>query len=210
MRSWPLSFLTLVLGGCSVQGVSSDPVQAPFLVSDYFVPSGYMGDGSVLGRTPAPIEVSYSDCAPRPAGARGNCYRFVYTPVPTSEEGKGWAGVYWQGPANNWGQEPPQSVTPNATRVAFYAATETDGDAVSFLVGGLNATDPDGAPLPYVDKLSATQGEILTTGMTRYEIPLPSSASYDAVVGAFGWSISAFGGTSHTLYLDDIQWLTNP
>jgi len=44
--------LALALLGCTVEDVSDDSIRAPFAVSDYFVPSGFMGDASVLGRDP--------------------------------------------------------------------------------------------------------------------------------------------------------------
>ncbi|HEY4104893.1 MAG TPA: hypothetical protein VGM44_13430 [Polyangiaceae bacterium] len=196
----------LTLMGCTVPDASSAAVAAPFTVSDYFVPSGYEGDASVLGVDPKAIVVDYS-CKPRPAGAHGVCYRYTYTPVPVAEKGVGWGGVEWQSPADNWGQDQPQPVTPNATHVSFYAGADSDGEAVQFLVGGLSATDPDGAPLPYADQIKATLSATLTTELTRYDIALPTGANYNYVVGAFGFSIEASGGTPQTLYLDDIRWL---
>ena len=197
----------LLLTACSVDDIAAEPVQAPFTVSDYYVPSGFMGDASVLGRSVAPMSLSYDACRPRPAGAYGDCYRFVYTPVPIADGGVGWGGVYWQSPANNWGQDAPQKVEPNASRVSFVAAGGDGGESAMFLAAGLSATDPDGAPLPYVDAFKAAQGVVLTTELTRYEIALPAGASYDHVTGGFGFSLTAVGPAAQTLYLDDVRWL---
>ncbi len=208
MSARTLGLVALLCAGCGVEEISPDPIAAPFAVSDYFVPSGFMGDGSLTEHEPEPLVMSRAEnCAPRPAGARGICYRFTYTPVSFTEGGVGWAGAYWQSPANNWGQDPPQKVKPNAARVAFYAAGATGGENVIFLVGGLNATDPDGAPLPYGDTFKLSKGITLTTEMAQYEVPFTPDATYDAVVGGFGFSISAAGSAAQTIYLDDIVWL---
>ncbi len=193
--------------GCGINDVDPSPIQAPFAVSDYFSPSGFMGDGSATDHTPEPIAMTRDeDCAARPSGARGVCYRFIYTPLAPADGGVGWGGVYWQSPANNWGQDPPQKVTPNADRVAFYAAGQNGGESVTFLVGGLHATDPNGAPLPYADTLSETGGIVLTNAMARYEIPI-ADHTYAGVIGGFGFSISSVDALGATIYLDDIMWL---
>jgi hypothetical protein len=71
------------------------PIKGPFLVSNFFTPSGLMGDGATPGR----VWVDINDhCKPRPAGAQGDCYRFTYIPGDVH-----WAGAYWVYPANNWG-----------------------------------------------------------------------------------------------------------
>jgi hypothetical protein len=201
-----LAAASLGLIGCSVEGVSPDPIEPPFAVSDYFVPSGFMGDGSLTIK-PKPLELFYDGCRPRPANARGNCYRFAYRPVPLDEGGVGWAGVYWQSPANNWGQDRPQRVVPSASRVSFVASGGDGGENLTILIGGLDATDPDGDPLPYRDTLSVSQPFTLTTEPTRYDVPLPEGVSYDFVVGAFGFSLASDGAPSRALFLDVIAWL---
>jgi len=194
---------------CASCGLNSkaETLQAPFTVSDYFMPSGYFGDGALTGRTPKSVDVSYDQCAARPPNAQGSCYRFTYRPVPASEGGKSFGGVYWQSPANNWGQDEPLAAVPNATRATFYAAGAVGGERVTFTAGGLSATEPDGAPLPYVDTVKGTTGVVLTTVMTQYEVPLPAGASYDHVLGAFAWAITAVGTDTRTFYLDDVQWV---
>jgi hypothetical protein len=199
--------LLLLTPACSVPDIDPQPIQAPFTVSDYYVPSGFMGDASVLGRSVKPMDLSYEHCRPRPVGAHGDCYRFVYTPVPIADGGVGWAGVYWQSPANNWGQDAPQKMQPNATRVAFFAAGGAGDENAMFLAAGLSATDADGAPLPYVDSFKAQQSVTLSAELTRYEIALPEGVGYDHVTGGFGFSLTAVGPAAQTLFLDDVRWL---
>src|SRR5262245_38572430 len=162
-----------------------------------------MGDAS---RSPSPLELRYDGCAPRPSGARGNCYRFVYRP-PGDAESVGWAGVYWQSPANNWGQDRPQPVLSNARRVSFAAAGDVAGMDLTILVGGLRGSDPDGAPLPYGDTFGVTEVVTLGTEMGKFEVALPADASFSYVLGAFGFSLTADGASSRTIFLDDIVWL---
>lgn len=73
------------------------PIVGPFIVSDFFTPSGFMGDGAVPGRLTA--DVNENCRTPRPEGAQGDCYRFVYEPSLDVK----WAGVFWVHPANSWG-----------------------------------------------------------------------------------------------------------
>jgi hypothetical protein len=42
---------------------------------------------------------------------------------------KGWAGLYWQHPDNNWGDEPGVDLT-GAKRISFYARGERGGEIV--------------------------------------------------------------------------------
>jgi len=74
----------------------SGPIDGAFLVSDYFTPSGLMGDGAVPDRLM--VDINKNCKQPRPPGAQGDCYRFFYTPNQIK-----WAGAYWVFPANNWG-----------------------------------------------------------------------------------------------------------
>lgn len=72
------------------------PIVGPFVVSQYFTPSGLMGDGAVPGRLK--VDINTNCKVPRPAGAQGDCYRYVYKPAEVK-----WAGAFWVSPANNWG-----------------------------------------------------------------------------------------------------------
>lgn len=64
--------------------------QPYFVVSDFFTPSGHMGDGAKAGFITMDSE--------RSCGVRGMCYNFDYQPGANR-----WAGVYWVYPSNNWG-----------------------------------------------------------------------------------------------------------
>jgi hypothetical protein len=140
--------------------VKSGPIVGSFVVSDYFTPSGLMGDGEIPGRVTVGIN---KNCrSPRPAGAQGDCYHFLYQPVDVH-----WAGAYWVFPSNSWGTVPGRSVNPpldlgadgkggelhGYTQVKFWAAVDPMPVAPNFqyFVGGIDgrAAKP---PQPYYDK----------------------------------------------------------
>jgi hypothetical protein len=89
-----------------------------FAVSNEFAASGAMGDGAdeelfaifpPLGGQDACsgyLERRKDSAGRAPAGA---CYRFEYLSNGTDN----WAGVYWQWPANNWGQEKGRRISPD-------------------------------------------------------------------------------------------------
>ncbi len=167
----------------------------PLTVSDVFAPSGYMGDGA----TPGGIVVDTTTClTPRPAGAVGDCYKVTYTPGT-----QGWAGVYWQYPANNWGASPGKLITAGATKVAFYAAGAAGGEALQFVVGGEN----DGT-LPYHDAFKVTQNQTLTAALAPYSVDLGGHAYDTGVLGGFAWLATAPVGSVAPIvfYLDSITW----
>jgi hypothetical protein len=168
----------------------------PLAVSSVFAPSGYMGDG-----TSGTAVVNDTACAPRPPGARGECYHFTYTAGPML-----WSGVYWQFPANNWGATEGNAIPPGATRVAFYAAGQAGGERLNIKIGGIRD-----AMLPHSDSLSAETAVTLTTTMTRYTVDL-AGKSYDKVIGGFSWATNHPEGTDPAtaapiaFYLDDLVW----
>jgi hypothetical protein len=180
-------------------------VALPFAVDAYFVPTGYMGDGL----HPGAITVETSACKqPRPAGARGNCYKVTYRPQPPLMPGaSAWAGVYWLSPQDNWGQKPGRKIQPGATAVTFYAAGATGTESVAFRAGGVqNAT------FAYQDTFRVEQTFALTTNLTPYSLDLTGQV-YDAVIGGFAWMITttdpaswAPGAPPIVFYIDDIEW----
>jgi len=73
----------------------SGPIVGPFLVSNFYTPSGLMGDGATPDRVTVDIN---KNCKDRLKDAQGDCYRFTYVPGTVH-----WAGAFWSFPANNWG-----------------------------------------------------------------------------------------------------------
>lgn len=95
--------LALPLAACGpsdeADRAKAGPIVGPFVVSQFFTPSGLMGDGAVPGRLT--VDINKNCKVPRPAGAQGDCYRYLYKVGEVK-----WAGAYWVFPANNWGTAP--------------------------------------------------------------------------------------------------------
>jgi hypothetical protein len=200
----PAIVLLAAAAGCGLNVPDGNTVVAvPFAVSDQFTASGFMGDAGTAGVVTA--HVDDAACLPRPTGAIGSCYAFVYT-APAG--GLGWAGVYWQAPVSNWGQFPGKPIAPGATRARFQAATASGSNVVDFRVGGLaGGIDPaTGAAYPYTDTLAADATFTPTTSWAAYEVAFPAGASYGRVLGGFAWSTPLGAGSTATIYLDDIRW----
>lgn len=154
---------------------------APYGVDGPFVASGYMGDGAAGG-------VAAVECPRRGAvDAAGACHGFRWTPG-----GDGWAGVYWQSPANNWGALPGQPIPPGAREIDFVAWGAAGGEAVRFMAG---YADSDG--------FAVQRDVVLDAAPRRYTLSL-AGVDYDDVRAGFGW-VAERGGPL-TFYVDDITW----
>jgi hypothetical protein len=180
------------------------PVALPFLLSDEFAPSGYMGD-STDDFSAVSMSKDGADClAPRAIDAAGDCYSVTWNPVLASGAPSAWVGVYWQYPANNWGAMGGKAVAAGATKVTFQAAGAAGGESLRFVVGGVNVKGSD-PPLPNKDAFEVGLDVTLTTAWTQYEIPL-TAATYDAVIGGFAWVAKATSASPVRFYVDDVRW----
>ena len=84
--------------------------------------SGYMGNTGAM-------KVDDS-CAENPhSGA--TCMKVSY-----SDNGN-WAGIFWQSPANDWGDKPGGANLSKAATLVFWARGEKGGEKVSFFMGGI-------------------------------------------------------------------------
>jgi len=192
---------------CTPQTGTPDdaPLAVPFAVSDYYSPSGYMGDGVTIGVVN--MLADGTACPSRAPGAVGDCYQITYTPpVPPAN---GWAGVYWQYPENNWGTYAGHIVQPGATQVTLYAMGGNGGEQVSFKVGGIADDDTERNH----DSIDVTGPAVtLTTQWQPISIPF-DGATYSEVLGAFAWIVDLpvlGGGVADSqpvvFYLDAIRW----
>lgn len=182
---------------------STGSIALPFLVSDQFVPSGFMGD-SPADFNAIKMSPDASKCGARDPSAKGVCYSVSWTPSFLPNAKSAWVGVYWQYPANNWGAKSGKPIASGAAKVSFLAKGGAGGEMLTFLAGGINTKGGD-PTLTYSDGFSATLPATLTTSWTRYEIPL-SGDTYSSVLGGFGWSITTNAMTPVSFYVDDITW----
>ena len=187
------------------------PINGTFAVSDYFIPSGHMGDGQNLGYLHADTNL---DCKPRPPGVRGYCYDFTYLKIGPIK----WAGVYWVYPANNWGSRAGRRVENSKAfkQVRFYAASDIPDLRVSFFYGGISD-----ALLPNHDDISDFTAFDVSTEWRQFRMVLPPEGlDFSRLIGAFGWSVAYPNGEASSknvypagdrpfhIYLNDIVWDT--
>lgn len=171
-------------------------IAAPFRLAEFYFPSGFMGDGAegtkhVQMRQASPPKPRHQE--PEDNGLLST--QFSYQPGP-----KGWAGVYWLSPSNNWGEQPGNKIL-GACRITFWAAGHNGGEVVEFRVGGLGKR--------YRDSTERSTGvKTLTPEWTQYWIPLRDQ-DLSGVLGGFMWLARAADqkGTL-TFYVDHIRYET--
>ena len=163
-------------------------------VDNWYVPSGYMGDGE---DPEARYLSAPQTCATRAhSNAVGQCHRFEYDAGPAGQ-----AGVFWQYPANNWGENGEEGlpIPEGAQSIRFFAWSDTEGTVVKFMVGLSEEIDGFTAEITNIE---------LSTEPTEYTIDI-RNADYSTVIGAFGWYAEATDAQL-TIHVDDIHWSEEP
>lgn len=136
---------------------------------NHFAPSGWMGDYGDLK-----VDQGYKENT-----AEGRtCIRVTYS--AQRRQGAGWAGIYWQQPANNWGDKGGGYDLSKYKKLTFWARGAMGGEKVSeFKVGGIAGQTEKG------DSDTVTTGPItLTSDWKQYAIELDGKdMSY--IIGGF-------------------------
>jgi hypothetical protein len=160
----------------------TEPLSLPVVVSDYFNPSGWMGDGEVLGN----MNIVVDESKAIPDGARGKCYKVMYT----KDGGAGWGGMKWLYPSNNWGTRQGLPISSSALTVTFWAAAEKVHVPITFTAGlPVAEFNPDGWEMDtIVNSLPAewTKYEIDVTYGVNWEISKNGIFQPESM---FGWSV---------------------
>jgi hypothetical protein len=159
-------------------------------VSEAYVASGYMGDGEA-GKLVQMKNVTGE--MPR-SGGTGMCIKVAYQPGA-----KGFAGVYWLSPANNWGDKPGNRIQ-GASKITFWAVGAKGGEIVEFKAGGVSDKQ-------YRDSFEKSLGSVaLTKQWKQYAIPL-AGQKLASVLGGFAWVAKATDNPDGlTFYLDAIRY----
>jgi outer membrane protein OmpA-like peptidoglycan-associated protein len=152
---------------------------------NHYIPSGYMGDNTLA------LSGGYVETH----DGKGNPLKITYHSGP-----KGWAGLYWQHPANNWGDKPGNAGfnLTGAKRLSFWARGEKGGEKIHEVkVGGIVGRYPDS------DVVS--RGPIkLSKQWQRFDIDL-TGKNLQHIIGGFALSMSKHDNIGKTtIYLDDI------
>ena len=157
-----------------------------------FTPSGYMPTGECL---------SLDDGWQHDVKDGKTCIRVVYD-IACSKEGRQWAGIYWQNPADNWGGKKGGYNLTGATKLVFWAKGELGKERIEeFKVGGI------GSNQLYPDSDTASMGPvILSNEWKEYTLDLRGKdLSY--ISGGFAWVANVEGNPHHcTFYLDNIRF----
>ena len=156
---------------------------------NHFIPSGWMGDYGDLKYDGASKEDPYLG---------DTCVKIIYSGKAT--QGARWAGIFWQNPANNWGNTDAGFDLSKATKLTFWARGEKGGERIEeFKVGGIMGE--------FSDSDSATIGPVLLNKeWTQYTIDLKGKdMSY--IIGGFAWSANVDNNPEGaTFYLDEIKF----
>jgi len=156
---------------------------------NHYIPSGWMGDYG---------DIKMNDQSADNPHAGPTCIQFVYS--GKKSQGQGWAGIYWQNPANNWGNKKGGFDLTGMTKLTFWARGAKGGEVIQkFIVGGIKGDYPDSANIE--------SGPIeLTDTWKEYTINL-SGRDLTYINGGFGWVTTVdLNPDGCTFYLDDVKF----
>lgn len=173
----------------------------PAIVTDLFGPSGFMGREGLKKEVDG-ITMDPEGCPERAPNAAGLCYAATFQPQELDmATGETWAGVFFQNPEQNWGEEPGVYIEAGATKIVFTAWAVHGGQKAVFLAGGIGNLGT-----AHQDTFKVEKEFTLTDEPTAYELDL-SSSSYLEVLGGFGWVLKASSMDPIVIYMDDIRWV---
>lgn len=202
MKKLIILSLVIMLGAvCFVYADDEDDLKGtkvkkyPFYVytdsfnkKNHFIPSGWMGDFG---------DIKFNNKWRKKVKSGKTCIKIKYT--GEKKQGAGWAGMYWQNPANNWGTSLGGFNLTGAKKLFVYARGEKGGEAVEFKLGGITGQ--------YSDSAAATTGIIeLTKKWELYEIDL-EGLDLTYINGGF---CIVFSGSANpdgcTFYIDELYY----
>ncbi len=94
---------------------------------NHYVASGWMGDYG---------DVKFNDGWTEAPFSGKHCVKITYS--AKAKQGAGWAGIYWQNPANNWGARDGGFDLTGAKALTFWARGDKGGEVISeFKMGGI-------------------------------------------------------------------------
>ncbi len=160
---------------------------------NHYIPSGWMGDYGDLKVNDQDMQNPYSGTT---------AIQFIY--AAKKSQGQGWAGMYWQNPANNWGSKKGGFDLTGMTKLSFWARGQKGGEVIQkFKIGGISGT--------YADSAEIELGPVeLTDIWKQYTINL-ADKDLSYISGGFSWVTTAdLNPEGVTFYLDDIKFEADP
>ena len=149
-----------------------------------YIPSGWMGDIKAIQLDPA-----WTD---RPQSGK-TCLRCKFN------ANKGWGGVAWQNPPNDWGDRAGGYDLTRAKKLTFFARGEQGGEIVSFEFGVI----PHNKKFPDTGK-GRLEKVVLGKEWQRYEIPI-TNQDLTRIKTGFVWTVAS-RDQPVVFYLDNILW----
>ena len=102
---------------------------------NHYIPSGWMGDYG---------DIKMNDQSADNPKTGTTSIQFIYN--AKKSQGQGWAGVYWQNPANNWGNKKGGFDLSGMNKLTFWARGAKGGEVIQkVMIGGIKGTYPDTA-----------------------------------------------------------------
>ncbi|MBN1270542.1 MAG: hypothetical protein JXB04_13210 [Kiritimatiellae bacterium] len=148
-----------------------------------YIPAGWMGDTEAIDR---------DDCWKTNPHSGTTCIRNKYIASGN------WAGIVWQSPPGDWGEEPGGYDLSAAKKLTFWARGEKGGEEVEFKFGILDRKKE------YPDSTQGRGKKIkLKPEWQKYEISI--SGNKKCIKTGFVWTVEA-GHEDLTFFLDDIQY----
>jgi hypothetical protein len=117
-----------------------------------------------------------------------------------ASQGARWGGVYWQSPANNWGDKKGGFDLTGAKKLTFWARGAKGGERIEeFKLGGITGLYPD-------SDIAGIGPVMLTPEWKQYEIDL-SGKDLSYISGGFCWASNLdVNPDGVVFYLDDIKY----
>ena len=156
---------------------------------NHYTPSGWMGDYT---------DLRFDDHYRFRDKDTHHCIRIVY--LAKRNDGAGWAGIYWQNPANNWGGSNGGYNLNGATKLVFLARGEKGKETIAqFKVGGIEGD--------YRDSAAAAIGPLtLSKDWKQYAISLDGQ-ELSSIAGGFCLTMSRTDNPEGAVvYLDNIRF----
>jgi len=160
---------------------------------NHYIPSGWMGDYG---------DIRINDQAMVNPHTGTTSIEFTYS--AKKSQGAGWAGVYWQNPANNWGSKKGGFDLTGMTKLTFWARGAKGGEVLQkFVIGGIKGT--------YADSSTIEFGPVeLSDVWKEYTINL-AGKDLSYISGGFGWVTTVdLNPNGCTFYIDDIKFVSDP
>lgn len=148
-----------------------------------YIASGYMGNTAAIAMNPNSTEEPY---------AGETCMKVEYKAAGN------WAGVFWQSPANDWGDAAGGFDLSDAKKLVFHARGAQGGEKVKFFFGGIDQKKP------HYDTAKSEIEVTLSKAWKEFSLDL-AGEDLRRIKSGFGWSL---GGAKEpvTFYLDDVRY----